>query len=282
MRRSWTVGGGLLAIALACWASSAQTADEPSRSVLKYQNHRLSVRLLAVPLEEVMADLGQASGADVFGTVRQPREVSAEFDDVPLVEALQRLLGGNFILEYGRGDRLRAIKLLGGPLAPIKMAVTSMAVAPTPVDVAPPTSGVPQPRDPGGAVGMLDGHPAVPVSGRLAQALGTDAATFRQLFDAASHNEDAAARAEAMRAFMRTLDAEPEFREQLLQALNTLDDFTLTQLLYGLAGSHAQEIAAEIAAHAHGSELRSRARGILLRLDGARDAANEAGKRLAG
>src|SRR5205823_5010699 len=153
------------------------------------------------------------SGADVFGTLRQPRGVSAEFDDVPLVEALQRLLGDqNFVLEYGRGDRLRAIKLLGGPLTPIKVAVTS---APVP-NVAPPPSGVPQPRDPGGAVGMLDGHPAVPISGRLAQALGTDAATFRQLFDAAAHNADAAVRAEAMRTFMRALDGEPEFRELVL------------------------------------------------------------------
>jgi len=89
-------------------------------------------------------------------------------------------------------------------------------------------------------------------------------------------------RAEGMRAFMRALDAEPDVRELLLQALNTLDDFTLTQLLYGLAGRHAEEIAAEIAAHARGSELRSRARGILLRLGGTRDAANEARARLAG
>ena len=274
MPRSGMAAVGLLAIALACLASSIGAADEPSRSVLKYQNDRLSVRLIEAPLEEVMADLGQASGADVFGTVRQPREVSAEFDDVPLVEALRRLLGDqNFVLEYGRGDRLRAIKVLGGPLTLIKAA----AVTPAPVpDVAARASAVPQPRDPGGVVAILDGHPAVPIFGRLAQALGTNEATFRQLFDAASHNEDATVRAEATRAFMRGLDAEPEFRELVLRALNTLDDFTLTQMLYGLAGSHAGDIATEIAAHARGSELRSRAHGILLRLGGARDAANEA------
>jgi len=38
-----------------------------------------------------------------------------------------------------------------------------------------------------------------------------------------------------MRAFMRGLDAEPEFRELVLRGLNTLDDFTLTELLHGLA-----------------------------------------------
>ena len=279
MLRSGMAAVGVIAITLACFAGSARTAAEPSRSVLKYRNDRLSVRLVEVPLDEIMADLGQASGADVYGGVRQPRDVSAEFDDVPLVEALQRLLGDqNFVLEYGRGDRLRVIKLLGGPQALIKMVA---APAPPP-DQPPATSEVPWPRDPGGAVAILDGHPAVPISGRLAQALGTDAATFRQLFDAAAHNEDAAVRSEAMRAFMRGLDAEPEFRELVLRGLNTLDDFTLTQLLNGLAGSRATEIAAEIAAHAHSSELRSRARGIVLRLGGARDAANQADARLAG
>jgi hypothetical protein len=279
MSRSGTAAVGSLAIALACLASSVGAVAEPSRSVLKYRNDRLSVRLVEVPLEEIIADLGQASGADVYGTVRQSRDVSAEFDDVPLVEALQRLLGDqNFVLKYGRGDRLRAIKLLGGPQAHVRMVA---APAPPP-DLPAGASKVPWPRDPGGAVAMLDGHPAVPISGRLAQALGTDAATFRQLFDAAAHNEDAAVRSEAMRAFMRGLDAEPEFRELVLRALNTLDDFTLTELLHGLAGSRATEIAAEIAAHAHSSELRSRARGIVLRLGGARDATNEAGTRLAG
>src|SRR5438128_12321369 len=107
-------------------------------------------------------------------------------------------------------------------------------------------SGVPKARDPGGAVAMLDDHAAIPLSGRLAQALGTDAATFRQLFDAAVHEEDAAVRAEAMRACLAAVDAEPEFRNRVLQALNTLDDFTLTEMLRGLAGRRAAELAAHI------------------------------------
>jgi len=261
----------LYAIALACVARSALAVSEPSSHVLAYQDDRLSVRLTEVPLEEVMADLEQASGAEVHGTVRPSRDVSAEFYDVPLVEALYRLLGGqNFVLVYGKGEHLRAVELLGGPQALIR---TSAAPGPAPA-VA--TSGVP--RDPGGAVAALDGHPPVSVSGRLAQALGTEAATFRQLFDVASHNEDAAVRAEAMRAFIRALDAEPEFRELVLRTLNTMDDFTLTEMLSGLAGNRAEEIAAQIAAHAHGSELRSKARAILLRLGGSR-AANTADAR---
>ena len=272
MARSGRAAVSLLAIALG-FASSAWTADAPSRRALAYRNDRLSVRLTAVPLEEVMADLGQTTGAEVYGTVHQPRDVSAKFDDVPLVEALHRLLGDqNFVVKYGKGGRPRAIKLLGGPQAPINPVATSAPATPTPV-----TSG--GPTDSGGAVAMLDGHRPVPVSGQLAQALGADTATFRELFDAASHNENAAVRAEAMGAFIEALDADPEFRGPVLRALDTLDDLTLTELLRGLAGSHAEEIAAQFAAHAHVSELSSRAWSILLRLGGSQGTANAPGAR---
>jgi len=255
------------------FASSAWTADRASQNVLTYRNDRLSVRLTAVPLEAVMTDLGQTTGAEVYGTVRQSRDVSAEFDDVPLVEALHRLLGEqNFVVKYGKGSRLRAIKLLGGPQAPIKTVATSGPTAP-----APATSG--GPTDPGGAVALLEGHRPVPVSGQLAQALGADTATFRELFDAASHNEDAAVRAEAMGAFIGALDAEPEFRGPVLRALDTLDDVALTELLRGLAGNRAEEIVAQIAAQAHVSELSARAWGILLRLGSSQGTANAPGAR---
>ena len=266
MRRNGSAAVGFLAIVLACSPGNAWTADGRSPSVLTYRNERLSVRLVGVSLEEVMTNLGRAIGAQVYGTVPQPREVSVEFDDVPLVEALDRLLGAqNYVLKYGKGDRLRAIKLLGGPGVPIRTAATPAPTTPTPAPAVT-ASGVPKARDPGGAVAMLDDHAAIPLSGRLAQALGTDAATFRQLFDAAVHDEDAAVRSDAMHAWLGALDAEPEFRDRVLQALNTLDDFTLTEMLRGLAGSRAEEIAALIAAHVRGSDLRSRARGILLRL----------------
>jgi hypothetical protein len=272
MARSRRATVGLFAIALG-FASSSWTADGAPRNVITYRSDRLSVRLTAVPLEEVMTDLGQTTGAAVYGTVREPRDVSAVFDEVPLVEALHRLLGDqNFVVKYGQGGRPRAIKLLGGPQAPIKTVATSAPATP-----APAASG--GPPEPSGAVAMLDRHRPVPVSGQLAQALGTDAATFRELFDAASRNEDAAVRAEAMGAFIGALDAEPEFRDPVLRAINTLDDLTLTELLRGLAGSRAEEIAAQIAARAHVSELSSRAWGILLRLGGSQGTANPPGTR---
>ena len=75
---------GLLAIALACSDSGILAADKSPRKILTYRNDHVSVRLVGVPLQEIVADIGQASGAAVYGIVRQPRDVSAEFDDVPL------------------------------------------------------------------------------------------------------------------------------------------------------------------------------------------------------
>ena len=46
---------GLLAIALGCFAGSVRAADNPSRHTLTYRNDHLSVQLLGVPLEDVVA-----------------------------------------------------------------------------------------------------------------------------------------------------------------------------------------------------------------------------------
>src|SRR5690349_14747611 len=84
---------GLLAIALGCLAGRVRAADNPSRQTRTYRNDHLSVQLVGVPLEDAVAEIGQATGAQVSGTVRDPRNVSAEFEDLPLEEALHRLLG---------------------------------------------------------------------------------------------------------------------------------------------------------------------------------------------
>ena len=271
MARGGKTAIGLLGVALACFATNALTADQPSRKVFTYRNDRLSVHLAQVPLQEVMVDLGQASGAEIYGTVREPRDVSAEFDDVPLVEALHRLLGDqNVVVKYGKGGRLRAVRLLGGPQESVQLVAAPTSPASEPVPA--PSKG---PLDLGGTLAIFDGHPPVPVSGQLGQALGRDKATFRDLFDAASQNEDASVRAEAMRAFIGALDAEPELRDPVLRLLATLDDSTLTEMLRGLMGSRAEEFAAQFAANAHVSDLSSRAWGIFLRLGAPQDTATK-------
>src|SRR6266478_6591959 len=129
--------------------SSAWAGAEGSPAIVTYRGDQLSVRLEKVPLEDVLAELGRVSGAEIQGAPREPRDITAQFDDVPLPEALLRLLGDqNFMLTYGDGDRLRTIKLLGGPqelTMPQRLAV---------------------------AISILERHPPVAVTGPLAQALG--------------------------------------------------------------------------------------------------------------
>src|SRR5439155_17477438 len=122
--------------------------------------------------------IGRASGAEIRGEANA-REVSAEFEDVPFPDALQRLLGNqNFMLKYGEKGRLVAIDLLGGP----------MTAPPTVTPVgARPSSTTPQAR----LLSLQEAwrrHLPVPLTGALATALGTNAASVDQLVNTALHH----------------------------------------------------------------------------------------------
>ena len=221
--------------------SSARAVAEASPPIVTYRSDQLSVRLEKVALEDVLTELGRVSGAEIQGAPREPRDITAQFDDVPLPEALQRLLGDqNFILTYGDGDRLRTIELFGGPHEPRN----ALAVA----------------------ISILERHPPVAVTGPLAQAFGGNTATFHQLLDAALHQPDAGLRTEALHAALSALDAEPELRSSVLKMLGEVDDAALGQVLRGAAGLRAEELANQVASQAQAEELRSRALSVLQRL----------------
>src|ERR1051326_1203772 len=101
----------VLALAIAWARLPIATAGE---RVIQYANDALTVRLAKAPLADVLDEVARQTGAEVHGELRAPHEVTAEFDTVPLPEALHRLLGDqNFALVYGTGGRLRVVKLLG-------------------------------------------------------------------------------------------------------------------------------------------------------------------------
>ncbi len=261
MPRRARMAAALLTIATVAAAVAARSDDPPPR-VVRYHNDQLSVRLERVPLDEVLAALGQSSGAEIRGSVREPRDVTAQFDDVALPEALHRLLGDqNFMLKYGEGDRLRVIALLGGPQAVTKTTTPTPIAAPPTTTLAPPPA-----AGPAGALAMLQNHPPIPISGRLAEALGTPSATFQQLFDAAIRMEDAGVRAEAMRVWLNAFEAEPELRSSVVASLAGMDDAALSNMLRGMAGSRAEEIVSHIATQARATDLRLRASTVLQRL----------------
>jgi hypothetical protein len=246
------------AVALALVGGPARAtlaADEPPAKSIEYAGDRLTVRLSRVALSEVLAEVGRQTGAEIRGGLVTPREVTAEFEAVPLPEALHRLLGDqNFALVYGEAGKLRAVKLLGGPQAPPPSI--SFATA------SPPTT-MPRTSDPAMLVALVSSHPPVPITGRLAAALGTDSATVQQLLETALHSDDAAVRSEGVRRTLQLLEAEPDLRSAVIGAVKGMDDATLAGALRSATPTHAEEITVHVATQSKVSELRVKASGVL-------------------
>jgi hypothetical protein len=259
----WTRHAAAFLLAVAC--AAGVHAAEPAAPVVRYHDDRLSVRLEKVPLLDVLDEIARATGADVRGTPRDLHDVTATFDDVPLPEALHRLLGDeNFMLRYAEPDHLRTIQLFGGVQEAHEAGEASPAAGSS--RARSPAAGSEMPQSLAIAMSVLERHPPVPVSGSLASAIGSDTATFRQLFDAAMHQGDANVRNEAFRVSLSAFETEPELRTSVLTALGGTDDAVLGRLLRGVAGTRAEELANQIASEAQTAELRSKALSVLHRL----------------
>src|SRR5205809_4410602 len=105
---------GIALAAMLGWRN-ARAADDGPVPLIHYSNDALTVRLSGVQNSDILAELARQSGAEIRGQVREPREVTADFESVPLPEALARLLGEqDSALVYGEVGRLKAVRLLGG------------------------------------------------------------------------------------------------------------------------------------------------------------------------
>ena len=245
-----------LAVLAAALAAPGARSDEgaPER-VIHYEGDTLTVRLVGAPVTDVLDELGRQAGAEIRGQVRDPREVSAEFEGVPLAEALHRLLGDqNFALVYGNEGRLKSVRLLGGP----------QTAAPSAPGTAAPPANPPPARE--NMVDMLAKHAPIAVAGHLGEALGGHEASLLQLFDLSVHHADPTVRAEAARIVIGTIDTDPSLRASVLAQLNAMDDAALGTLFRSMAGDNAQEVAMQIMTTARTSEFRSKASAVLQQL----------------
>jgi hypothetical protein len=246
------------------WAAGVH-AEETAAPVIRYRDDRLSVRLEKVPLEDVLDEIARATGAEVRGAPRDLHDVTATFDDVPLPEAIHRLLGDqNFMLRYAEPDRLRTIQLFGGVQQAREAGDGSPAAGSA--HGRSPAAGSSMPQSLLAAMSALERHAPVRVSGSLASAIGSDSATFPQLFDAAMHQGDAEVRNEAFRVSLSAFETEPDLRSTVLAALGGTDEAALGQVLRGIAGPRAEELANQIASEAKTAELRTKALSVLHRL----------------
>ena len=126
-----TIGRAVLVVAAMVLSAGPLAAGEPT-CVIAYDADRVTVHAKRAPLADVVREIGRQSGAEIVGDVRKPRDVSQDFERVPLVDALVRLLREqNFTLRYGPEGKLRTIGLLGEPQA-LAAAKTTPADASNP------------------------------------------------------------------------------------------------------------------------------------------------------
>jgi len=240
----------------ACILAVAGIARADER-VIRYEKDALTAHLTNVPIAEVLDEVARQSGAQIRGQVRSDRDVTAQFDAVPLPEALHRLLGDqNFALVYGDGGKLKSVRLLGG--TPGQTAAAPGA--PVPV-IAP----VQSPPGSPGLANLIANHGPVPVTGRLSEIVG-GSATLQQLFEIGTRNEDSSVRAEAIRTMVSTLETDPVLRAAAIGEIGTIDDGALSAILRGAAGEHAEEVAMQVLTQARASEIRVKASSVLQRL----------------
>jgi hypothetical protein len=261
VRSAWACGRAIAAgIVLGAMLSGnhARADDDAPAPLIRYSNDALTVRLSGVQNSDVLEELARQSGAEIRGQVLEPHEISADFESVPLPEALARLLGEqNFALVYGKGGRLKAVRLLGGSQVAAEASASRTTTTSPSAPGAPSLGALPE---------LIDRYPPVPVAGKLADALGTQSATLRQLLDLSLHHGDADVRAEAVRTGITALEAQPDLRTAVIKELNNADSAFLTTLLRASASEQAEDAATQVFRDATMPDIRLKASTVLQRL----------------
>lgn len=250
------IAGLAISIATTLAAHPAWSADEPAPAQVLYQDDALSIHVTGVPLSEILDEVARQSGAKIRGQPREARDVQADFDSVPLPQALARLLPDqNFALVYGISGCLERIRLIGGTAEP-----AAIAVVPARVPKPPSVSWL------GRLSELIDHHPPVAVDGVLADAVGSGKASLRELIELSLYHDDEAVRAEAVRVGMATLDGEPDFRSAVMEELSGVDSGVLTALLRDSGSDHAEDVAMHVLDRGALPELKVKASAVVQRI----------------
>jgi hypothetical protein len=216
---------------------------------LAYVDGRVSGRFDGAAPRDALAEMARGGGLEVRGRLVDASPVTLELTDVPLDEAISRVLAGqSFTLTY-RAGRLAGVRLLnaGGE----DVAITPVAAPPVEAVVTLPDSG---------ATGAS--HRQVAIGGRLARAIGTDRTSFTEIMGVAMRGETPRVRADALRVGLRILAAEPELRASVLDVMDHMTDEHLADWLVRTAGPYAADVARLAARSPLDESVRLRARAI--------------------
>jgi hypothetical protein len=242
------------------------TAGAAPLERLEYKDDRLTLRADETPMEDVIDSLKRASGAELRGNAPD-QNVTAILDDVPLREALERLLGSqSFTLTYGDKGRLKTIELKGGPVA----AKHERRGAPGM------SQRVHDDKENPRWMAVLDSlFRPVPVNGRLREIAGSDETGWDLILQKASQHDDPDLRTDAIRAGVRAIERDPAMHEAMMGALRAMDDEQLTQFVSAMARSvddDPETFLKSIVRFSHDVEVRSRAKVVMRELRAAQRA----------
>lgn len=232
-------------------------ADPPA---VRYDAGRLSVRARATPLPDLLRAIGKATGAEMRGQAAAAAPVTIVLADVPVKEALERILGNqSFALVLAKDGRPQAIELRGGPqAAPVRKVVPEPPAGWTPSDATVEASQI--------VDQWVQADTRYPVSGRLADTLGAREATVSQIIEAGLGDPDRGVRGQALRTSLHLLEANDEVRDAFVRMLGTLDDAFLTNYVRLAMKDNATEIMEGMSQRASTPDVRERARGLLREL----------------
>ena len=278
------LGTASLAVFVVLVTAGAPAAEELAGAV-RYTKDRLTVHAQGVPLRDIVGEIARQGGADVLGEVRKPRDVSEDFEDVPLAKGLERLLGEqSFALRYSREGDLRTIKLLGEARA----AATPSLPAESSGEPRAGSSAGPRGGG-GGGGGGASAHP--PVSDRGASvnvrsAGSTEGKTGRKrkrrredtddtpeapaVFGAVAQQNATASQDQASANDQPQTgdELERKLRRSVLNTLNQMDDASLTAYLATPEGKRVAALLQYYGAHHPSSSANGKANGILDRVMG--------------
>jgi hypothetical protein len=221
-------------------ASVGLTADPQTQPLrVEYRKDALSVHAGGVPLSSVLAEVSRVTGCRIVGLVEEQRDITADFDGVPVEEALRRLLGSQPFATRYRKDDLATIELVdrgkGGE---------PVIVYPTPARSASP-----------------DKPLTMPLAGALATRLGAPSAPITQVATVALGDPDASMRSAATQAIVAAIDANPQLRDEFIAVYGRMADEALVHMSQAMPGT--SDFFEYMSQHTQSKELRDKAESVL-------------------
>jgi len=227
--------------------AALQATPIDATPTVRYADGRLAVELRDAELADVVGEIARQARLEVHGAPAAER-LTLQFDAVPLVAALARLLQGqSFALTYDGAGRLKGVRFLG--------ASTAQGGGPLPGNAAS-TPEVEQSSP------LAASQRQVQVTGLLATALGAEETNFWTVVGVALQSGDARLREEALREALGVLDEDSELRAELFGTLDQLSDVFLAGWLTEIARDHAEDVARQTARISHSRQLRRRAAAV--------------------